>query len=137
MGEAVRDPTKAQSSHTIKSAAMEDIIMGGTAEANKSHSFLNSEAFTTSPDIQSVNDVRNIIAHAGPDSLRKTEEEDRAFEQRVRKLFIDLGDEIGVDLLLLSGSEDDPEVLAVKALWVESSRLAVLTERTQNLSIRS
>ena len=110
--------------------------MGGTAEANESHSFLNSEAFTRSPDKQSVDEVRKNMAHAGLDSRRKTEEEYRAFEQRVRKLFIDLGDEIGVDLLLLSGSEDDPEILAVKALWVESRRLAVLTEKTQNLSIQ-
>ena len=136
LGEAVRDPTMAQSSHTIKPAAMEDIIMGGTAEANESHGFPNSEAFTASSDKQSVNVIRKNVAHPGPDSLQKTEEENRAFERRVHKLFIDLGDEIGVDLLLLSGSEDDPEVLAVKALWVQHKRLAVLTERTQNLSIR-
>ncbi|KAG7006099.1 hypothetical protein G7Y79_00016g040840 [Physcia stellaris] len=105
---------------------MEDIIMGGTAEANESHGFLSSEAFTASSGKQSVNDVRKNAVHAGPDSLQKTEEENRAFEQRVHKLFIDLGDEIGVDLLLLSGSEDDPEVLAVKALWIERNLQKIL-----------
>lgn len=54
----------------------------------------------------------------------------------MHKLFIDLGDEVSVDLLLLSGSEDDEEVLAVKAMWVERRRLAELTEKTRELDIR-
>ena len=110
--------------------------MGGTAEANESQSSLNSEAFAASSDTQPVDDARKNVGQASPDSLHKTEEEHRAFEQRVHKLFIDLGDEIGVDLLLLSGSENDPDVLAVKAIWVERSRLVVdLTEKAQKLNI--
>lgn len=59
-----------------------------------------------------------------------------AFEQRVQKLLIDLEDEIGVDILLMSGSHDDPECLAVKAIWVERRRMEELTVKTQELHIR-
>ena len=110
--------------------------MSGTAEANESQSSLNSEAFAASSDIQPVDDARKHAAQANPDSLQKTEEEHRAFEQGVHKLFIDLGDETSVDLLLLSGSEGDPEVRAVKAMWVERRKLVVdLTEKAQKLDI--
>ena len=59
-----------------------------------------------------------------------------AFEQRVQKLLIDLEDEIGVDILLMSGSHDDPECLAVKAIWVERRRMEELMIKTQDLHIR-
>lgn len=93
--------------------------MSETAETNESHSFLNSETFTASSASSgkpSVNAIRKNVDHADPNSLQKTEEEILAFEQRVHKLFMDLEDEIDVDLLLLSESEDDLEVQAVKAL---------------------
>ena len=58
-----------------------------------------------------------------------------AFDRRVQKLLVDLEDEIGVDLLLMSGEHDDPECLAVKGVW-QDRRIAHLISQIEDLSIK-
>ncbi|CAF9923583.1 MAG: hypothetical protein HETSPECPRED_005378 [Heterodermia speciosa] len=113
---------------------MEDLVMGGTTEANNEpQPLLSSVALSASPVNKCTADSHQ--EGTGQDVLQV--EADRfAFDQRVQKLLIDLEDEIGVDILLMSGSHDDPECLAVKAIWVERRRMEELMVKTQELHIR-
>lgn len=108
--------------------------MGGTTEANNEpQPLLSSVALSASPVNKCTADSHQ--EGTGQDVLQV--EADRfAFDQRVQKLLIDLEDEIGVDILLMSGSHDDPECLAVKAIWVERRRMEELMVKTQELHIR-
>ena len=81
-------------------------------------------------------EVKNESEHLDLQDILQAEAERFVFEQRVQKLLIDLEDEIGVDILLMSGSHDDPECLAVKAIWVERRRMEELMVQTQELQIR-
>ena len=114
--------------------AMEDLVMGGTTEANNEPQTLpSSVALSASPVSKCTADSHQ--EGTGQDVLQVGA--DRfAFDQRVQKLLIDLEYEIGVDILLMSGSHDDPECLAVKAIWVERRRMEELMVKTQELHIR-
>lgn len=58
-----------------------------------------------------------------------------AFDLRVQNLLIGLRDEIGVDLLLMSGQHDDPECLAVKGIWLER-KIANLTQQVRDSNMK-
>ena len=72
---------------------------------------------------------------SGRDVTREQDSDDQhAFDHRVQQLLIALEDEINVDLLLMSGDHDSPELLAVKNIWLERRTLG-LTDQLDNLRI--
>ena len=117
--------------------AMEDEMTVGMTEANNESQHLPTSAtFSASSVKESTADFHKYIPNADRQDFLQAEADRFRFEQRVQKLFIDLEDEIGVDILLMSGSHDDPECLAVKAIWVERRRMEELMVKTQELQLR-
>lgn len=111
--------------------AMKDVTMRETTGSNTKPSGRETQVAARKFD-----EIRFSYEQKVQQFIARLNDEDRlVFGRGVQKLLFDLGDELGVDLLLLSGSEDDPEVLAVKAVFVQRRRTAELEKQTKQFHI--